>query len=117
MENQVLESNLKWIKIGLIWNGITLLIAMVFQSYGAWYDGTSFGEALFLFVLIGVIGGIVYAANIYLYTVVRKVCDARNVKFGIILSILSIFSLNIIGSIITLVGYIKLNNSLKLTDQ
>ncbi len=117
MENQVLQSNLKWIKIGLIWNGITLLIATVYKSYGAWSDAASFGEALFLFVLIGVIGGIVYAANAYMYIVVSKECDARNVKYGLILSVLSLFSLNIVGSILTLVGYIKLNNRLKLTDQ
>ncbi len=111
MEEQVLNNNIKWVKIGLVWNFITLLIAMFTKAYSSWASGSSFGEAMVIFIFILFIGGVVLGANLYIFKCTIKDVTLGNIKLGIVLSVLAMFSLNIIGSIITLVGYLKLRNN------
>ncbi len=108
MENRISKRNSMWIKIGLGWNGVSLLITAVINAMNVYKDGGSAGEAVSTAVFLIVVTGIVLALNIYAYNFVMKTQTRQAVNFAIILGIAAIFSLNIVGTLIIILSYLRI---------
>lgn len=108
MENRISKRNSMWIKIGLGWNAISLVITAVIKAMNVYNEGGSTGEAVSTATFLIVITGIVLALNVYGYNFVMKTQTKQAVNFAIILGIAAIFSLNIVGTLIIILSYLRI---------
>lgn len=108
METRVSERNQKWIKIGLLWNAVTLLLSSGYNGFNAYQNGASFSSAGITFLLLFGMGAIVLYLNIYAYQLVLLRNMRQVVNMALIMACISIFSLNIVGALILIFTYMRI---------
>lgn len=107
METRVSEKNQKWIKIGILWNGLTLLMVSSYNAVASIQNGASISQSLFSFILYILMGGIVLYLNIYAFRIVLTQNTRQAANMALIMACISILSLNIVGSLIIILSYLR----------
>ncbi len=116
----VTEKQRTLLKIGIIWNGIVGAISPFVLTYGKYYDGYSGTECLIFLFVTALLVYPVLAVNIYAYLKVIEKPTKSIINLGFGFSIIGLFFLNPIASIITIVGYVRIkqfNKNRVVSDQ
>lgn len=116
MEFNDSNKNIKWVKYGLIWNAVTLLLASLGRGSVIYNNGGSFTLALGGFLFLLIVGGIVLFFNIYAYRLVLKLQTIQAVHMAIAMAVAGLLSLNIVGSLAILLCYLRIRKELKLLE-
>lgn len=104
----VTEKQLKIVKVGVIWNGLVGAIMPFLLAGNKYYDGYSGAEALLYLFILALLIYPILGVNIYAYNRLRSNPTKAIVNLGFGFAIAALFTLNPIGSIITIVGYVRI---------
>ncbi|WOO87794.1 hypothetical protein RZE82_02370 [Mollicutes bacterium LVI A0039] len=116
MKYYISEANLKGIKIAFWWNAIVVTLNLISKPVSAWNSGASNSEAMAIFFSLAAFCIPILILN---YMALKKMQTAPSdqaATFGIILAAIGVFALNILGSIVAIIYYIKIKKGNKVNS-
>lgn len=111
MEYEYSQKNLNLIKWGLMWNGLSIILTAGYKGYGIYYNGGSIGEALLGALTLIVITGLVLGLNVYAFKFIQREKSKKAINLALLMSIAGVLSLNIIGSLLVVFGYVLIKKN------
>lgn len=111
MEYNFSESNLKWIKGGIAWNIIALILTAMLNFQQAFAAGYKVGQIMFAVGFILITAGIVIGLNIYAFKYMQTEKTRRSVNIALVMSCIGLLSLNLIGTLIMILSYLRIRKN------
>lgn len=108
MNKQISKKNIKWIKFGLGWNAVTLILTAIARASTTYQLDSSMTSAVFAFVFFLVVGGIVLYLNIYAFMIVQKQPIRKACNMALIMAVVSLLTLNLVGTLIIILSYLRI---------
>lgn len=108
MEYEYSQRNLNMIKWGLMWNAISILLTAGYKGYTTYYNGGSVGDAILGSLFLIVVTGAVLGLNVYAFKLIQREKSKKAVTLALLMSIAGVLSLNLIGSLLVVFGYIRI---------
>lgn len=114
MEFNYSNKSIKWIRYGLIWNAVALVLTAIARSRAVGLAGGNFGQMAGAFGFIIVVSGVVLFFNVYAFKLVLKLKNMQALNMGLAMAVAGLLSLNLVGSLVVLLSYLRLRRDLKL---
>lgn len=108
MEYQYSKKNLRLIRIGLIWNGLAVLLTAGLNGLDALASGGSTSDALSSVLFVLIVAGLVLGLNVYAFNFMLNQKTKRAVSLALLMAIAGILSLNLFGTLIIIYGYLRI---------
>lgn len=108
MEYEYSQRNLNMIKWGLMWNAISILLTAGYKGYTTYNNGGSLGDAILGSLFLIVVTGAVLGLNVYAFKFIQREKSKKAVTLALLMSIAGVLSLNLIGSLLVVFGYIRI---------
>lgn len=113
MEFNYSNKSIKWVRYGLIWNAVALVLTAIARARAVGLAGGSFGQIAGAFGFVIIVSGVVLFFNVYAFKLVLKLKNIQAINMGIAMAVAGLLSLNIIGSLAVLLSYLRLRRDLK----